>query len=126
MQKKRPLSPHLQIYRLPLAALLSIGHRLTGLALIVGSLGFVGWLAALASGPEAFASLQACMTDCPWILLSVMAFSLALYYHLLNGIRHLFWDWGFGYSLATVRISNMIVLGLTFLLTALTWWEKIP
>ncbi|HEX2245775.1 MAG TPA: succinate dehydrogenase, cytochrome b556 subunit, partial [Gammaproteobacteria bacterium] len=57
--KTQPLSPHLQIYKLPLAALLSITHRITGVFLTLGTAVLVYWLVAIAAGPEAYAQAQA-------------------------------------------------------------------
>ena len=90
--KTRPLSPHLQIYRLPLAAVISIIHRLSGVFLSIGSLLLAYWLLALAAGPDAYASAQAVLGS--WLGKAGLAlWSLGLYVHLYNGIRHLFWMW---------------------------------
>nr|MBS0020930.1 succinate dehydrogenase, cytochrome b556 subunit [Gammaproteobacteria bacterium] len=114
----RPLSPHLQIYKPQLTSVLSILHRLTGVALVVGTIPFVYWLGALAAGPESFANAQALFGSVvgqiiliPWVF--------ALFYHLCNGVRHLFWDVGLGFELKSIYTSGTIVLvaalGLTLL-----------
>ncbi len=119
-KKTRPLSPHLQIYRLQWTMLLSISHRITGIALALGSLLLVCWLAAVASGPEAFATAQAVVGSLPGRLL-LFGWSFALFYHLCNGIRHLFWDAGYGYELATAYCSGLTVLAVSFVLTLGAW-----
>jgi succinate dehydrogenase / fumarate reductase cytochrome b subunit len=116
----RPLSPHLQIYRLPLVAVMSISHRITGLALSAGTLLLAVWLGSGAYGPEPFDRVSALLGS--WFgLLILFGFSLAFYYHLCNGIRHLWWDSGHGFDLAVVRRVNRLVLAATLLLTAVTW-----
>lgn len=115
---KRPLSPHLQIYRLQWTMLLSISHRITGVGLALGSLLLIYWLASAASGPEAFETAQAFLGS--WLgRLLIFAWSFALFYHLCNGIRHLFWDAGYGYELTTAYHSGLAVLAVSLLLTLL-------
>lgn len=117
----RPLSPHLQIYRLPLVSVLSITHRITGVALSAGTLLLVIWLGSAAYGPDAYDIVSDLLGS--WIgLLILFGFSLAFYYHLCNGIRHLVWDIGLGFELTTVRQTNRVVILGTLILTALTWY----
>ncbi len=118
--KARPISPHLQIYRPQLTSVLSITHRMTGLFLGLGSLLLLWWLGAAAAGPETYARTRAMFASLPMILLLV-AWSWALYYHLCNGVRHLFWDAGYGYELPRVYAGGYVVIGVSLLLTALTW-----
>ena len=120
MSRSRPLSPHLQIYRLPISALISISHRVAGVLLAVGSLVLVYWLVALASGPDAFAHAQALLGSVVGRVV-LLALTLALFYHLANGIRHLFWDAGFGFELRTVRASGMLVIVTSIVLTLVAW-----
>jgi succinate dehydrogenase / fumarate reductase cytochrome b subunit len=118
--RDRPLSPHLQIYRWQWTMLLSIVHRLTGVALAVGTLLLVYWLVAAASGPEAFASAQAVMSH--WLgRLLLFGWTWALFYHLANGIRHLFWDMGRGFALATGYATAWLVVIVSVVLTLLAW-----
>ncbi len=119
-QADRPLSPHLQIYRPQLTSVLSILHRLTGVWLWVGALLLTYWLAAAAQGPEAFAGAQGFIGSWLGILL-LASWSLALFYHLCNGIRHLFWDAGFGFDLDTAYRSGWLVLVASLALTAIAW-----
>jgi len=110
----RPLSPHLQVYRLPLTALLSITHRLTGVGLALGALGLVAWLAAAAAGPAWFATAGAIMGSTLGRIV-MFGFAWALFYHLSNGIRHLFWDAGFGFELGAARLSGLIVVAVSLI-----------
>jgi succinate dehydrogenase / fumarate reductase cytochrome b subunit len=116
----RPLSPHLQIYKPQLTSVLSITHRITGVGLSVGTLLLVAWIAAAAKGPDAFAIVSGFMRN-PIGLLLLFGWSVALFYHLANGIRHLFWDAGYGFEIETAYRSGWIVVGATIGLTALTW-----
>jgi succinate dehydrogenase / fumarate reductase, cytochrome b subunit len=116
----RPLSPHLHIYRWQLTSVLSILHRAAGVALTVGTLLLVWWLVAAANGPDAFESAQRFLGS--WLgLLLLFGWSVALFYHLCNGIRHLWWDTGRGLDLRSVYASGWAVLAGTAILTILAW-----
>lgn len=116
----RPLSPHLQIYKLPLTAITSILHRATGVALGVGTLLLVWWLMATATGGSYFEFVQGIMGS--WIgLLVLVGFSFALFFHLCNGIRHLFWDAGYGFEIATADLATKLVIAASVGLTVLAW-----
>jgi succinate dehydrogenase / fumarate reductase, cytochrome b subunit len=119
-KRPRPLSPHLQIYRLPVTALSSITHRATGVALSAGTLLLVCWLVAAANGPAAFAGVSAFIGS-PIGLLLMFGWSLALFYHLGNGIRHLFWDAGHGFDIATAEKSAYAVIAFAVGATLLAW-----
>tara|TARA_B000000441_G_C21546532_1_gene234723 strand:- start:191 stop:526 length:336 start_codon:yes stop_codon:yes gene_type:complete len=101
-------------------ALLSITHRITGVALTAGTLILVYWLLALAAGPDAYADASAVFGSV-FGQIVLFGFSWALYYHLCNGIRHLVWDIGKGLDLESADSSGIIVLGASVLLTVLTW-----
>ncbi len=120
LMRSRPLSPHLQIYKLPLAPLLSIAHRLTGVFLTLGTVVLAYWLIALASGPGAFAEATTALASSAGKI-ALIAWSFALFFHLFNGVRHLFWDAGYGFDLKTVDNSGVAVLLATVLATAATW-----
>lgn len=118
--RDRPLSPHLQVYKLPLNALLSITHRLTGLVLALGSAGVVLMLVMAASGSQTYQAFHAASYH--WLgQVILVAFTLALYFHLCAGVRHLFWDAGHGYDLKTANIGSWLILLGALVLTALTW-----
>jgi succinate dehydrogenase / fumarate reductase, cytochrome b subunit len=116
----RPLSPHLQVYRWQLTSVLSILHRAAGIALAAGTILLVGWLVDAAVGPRAYTGMQHFLAS--WIgLLLLFLWSVALYYHLCNGIRHLWWDSGRGFELRQVYLGGWIVLAATAALTAISW-----
>lgn len=119
-QRARPLSPHVLNYRFPLVALLSISHRVTGVVLAVGTLLLVYWLAAAAYGPAAYDRASHILGS-PIGLLVLFGFSFCLFYHLANGIRHLFWDVGLGFELPTAIKSGYAVIVIAAGLTVLTW-----
>ena len=121
---KRPLSPHLQVYRFHLSMMMSIMHRITGVALTVGTLLLVWWLVAAAAGPESYARAQGFIGS-PIGYLLLFGWSVALFYHLANGIRHLWWDTGHGLDLPAVRTSGMAVLIAAGALTVIAWFFAI-
>jgi succinate dehydrogenase / fumarate reductase cytochrome b subunit len=118
-REDRPLSPHLQIYRPQITSVLSIVHRITGVGLAFGALGLVCWLAAAAAGAQAFEAINALWGSALGILFLVGS-AWALFYHLLNGIRHLFWDVGIGFELETASRSGWAVVIGSVALTALS------
>ena len=118
--QNRPLSPHLQVYRPQLTSVLSILHRATGVAVAAGTLLLVYWLASAAAGPEAYAGAQG-FVGSPLGLILLFGWSVALFYHLCNGIRHLAWDAGFGFELPSVYRSGWAVVIGTAVLTLLAW-----
>ena len=120
MGKGRPLSPHLQIYRLPLPAILSITHRMTGVILSTGTLLLAAWMVALAQGPESFAIAMMIVSH-PLGQLVLFGYSAALFYHMCNGIRHLNWDRGAGLEIESVYRSGKFVIGAAVILTAALW-----
>ncbi|MTJ81790.1 MAG: succinate dehydrogenase, cytochrome b556 subunit [Telmatospirillum sp.] len=118
--RARPLSPHLHNYRFPLVALMSISHRITGVALGLGTILLAYWLGSAAYGPAAFNEASGVLGSLPGRVV-LFGFSFALFYHLANGIRHLFWDVGLGFELATARRSGVWVIGAAVVLTLGTW-----
>lgn len=117
---QRPLSPHLQVYRWRLTMAMSILHRATGAALALGTLMVVWMLLAAASGEAAFSQFVVCVTSLPGQIL-LFGWSVALFYHMSNGIRHLFWDIGKGFELRTAYGSGYAVLIATAVLTMAVW-----
>jgi succinate dehydrogenase / fumarate reductase cytochrome b subunit len=117
---ERPLSPHLQIYKPQISSVLSILHRITGAALGIGLLLLAWWLIAAASGPDAFATVQGFIGS--WLGRTILfGFTWALFYHLLNGIRHLGWDLLLGLDLPTMTRTGWTVVIGSVVLTILTW-----
>jgi succinate dehydrogenase / fumarate reductase, cytochrome b subunit len=119
---ERPISPFMfpKWYRFQLTSSLSILHRLTGIALFVGSILLAWWLVAVAAGGDLYAATHAFIVS-PIGLLLLFGWSVAFFYHLCSGIRHLAWDAGYGFELRDAYRSGYLVLAATVLLTALTW-----
>ena len=116
----RPLSPHLQVYRPQLTSVLSITHRATGIGLSFGIILLITWLVAAAAGVNYFNMVNSVITS--WFgKLVLLGFTWARFYHLCNGIRHLFWDAGIGLEIEQVNLSGWLVLIGTILLTLLSW-----
>lgn len=121
MSIQRPLSPHLQVYRWQITMLMSILHRASGVVLSFGAFGLAWWLLAVAQGGDAYAQAGALLAS-PLGLLALAVFCLALVYHLLNGIRHLLWDAGWGFEIPELYRSGYTVAVLTVVLTAAIWF----
>ena len=118
--ENRPLSPHLQVYRLQWTMLLSITHRATGVALAAGALLLASWLIALANGPQSFQAIQDFLAS--WVgRLLLFGWTWSLMYHLANGLRHLAWDAGKGLELPAAQASGYLVLIVSVLLTVAVW-----
>ena len=117
----RPLSPHLQVYRFQITSVLSICHRFSGMALTFGTPVLALWLWSAAYSPECFAWLS---RQCAaWYgQVALIGWSFAFFYHLANGIRHLFWDIGKGFALTTVTRTGVAAVLFAVILTTLTWW----
>ena len=116
----RPTSPHLQVYRWTVTMASSILHRATGVALAAGGLWLAWWLIAAASGPDAFANAQA-FSGSVLGRLFLFGFTWALMFHLLNGIRHLVWDAGYGFDVGTSTKSGWAAVIGSVALTLLAW-----
>ncbi len=126
MAVERPLSPHLQVYRPQLTATLSILHRITGLLLSLGGTLLVGWVLILAQGPDHHEHLQAFANGSivKWLVCAgFYVFVFSLVYHLLNGIRHLVWDAGYGLDIPSAYRSGWAVVVLSIVITALLAWR---
>ncbi len=119
-KSQRPLSPHLQIYKPQISSLLSILHRLTGLYLSLGSYVLVLWLLFLAFYPQAFLGMYNFFGSF-FGKICLISWTLTFFYHLFNGVRHLFWDAGKGYDLKTMECSGWAVLGASGALTVAVW-----
>ena len=119
---ERPLSPFMFPiwYRFQITSALSILHRLTGIALAVGSILLVWWLITVAAGGELFATTHTFLVS-PIGIVLLFGWSIAFFYHLCNGVRHLAWDAGYGFEIRCASRSGYAVLAATVLLTAITW-----
>ena len=116
----RPLSPHLQIYRPQMTSVLSISHRFTGAILGFALLILVYWLVSLAAGEAAYAAALGVLSSWPVRLLLFVG-TFAFFYHLANGIRHLWWDTGRGLEMPQLRASGWTAVIVSTALTLLTW-----
>jgi succinate dehydrogenase / fumarate reductase cytochrome b subunit len=114
------MSPHLMIYRPQLTSILSIIHRGTGVGLAVGTLFITWWLVAAAMGPGPYEATRELYGS--WIgLLVLLGFSVCLFYHLCNGVRHLLWDMGYLLEIKEVNGSGWVMLCASAILTFVAW-----
>jgi len=116
----RPLSPHLGIYRWQLTMAMSILHRMTGVVLGIGAVLLVAWLLAVANGPESFGMVTGWLGSVIGKLL-LFGWAFSFFYHMGNGIRHLFWDVGRGFDLRHSAISGVAVVVVSIVLTLAFW-----
>lgn len=120
--KNKPLSPHIQIYKPQISSFTSILHRATGIFLYLGTILICWAMVRYAYQVEIImdGDIEEKTCDCSWkyVMYAVVAmWSFSLYYHLCNGVRHLFWDIGKGFDKQTANRNGLIVLILSFLLT---------
>jgi len=119
-RRPRPLSPHLQVYKMTLTFVMSGFHRITGFALYFGMVLVAWWLLAAASGPNAYAYFE-------WFAgsligrLVLFGYSWALIHHMLGGIRHLIWDTEHGFEPAERELLAMATIAGSILLTFVVW-----
>lgn len=122
--RARPTSPHLEIYRWQIGNSLSILHRLTGVALALGLLALCYWLVSLAGGEQSYAAAAKLLAS-PLGLLVLAGWTFAFFYHLMNGVRHLFWDVGYGFERTQRHASGWFAvlgaLGATLAAWAVIW-----
>ena len=116
----RPLSPHLSVYRWPITMTLSILHRMTGVALSVGLIALVAWLQAIASGSASYDTVSGWMETLIGQLF-LLDWTFSFFFHLANGVRHLFWDVGLGFELRQANASAWFVVFATVAMTAAYW-----
>ncbi len=115
----RPLSPHVSIYRFPLNGILSIMHRITGVAMAASSVLIIWWFMAAATSESAFSFINGLMTS--WLGIIVLTLSAAaLWFHFMNGIRHLIWDTGAHFGQRRVYRSGIVSLVAAAIMLAIT------
>ena len=117
---KSPLSPHLSIYRWPITMTLSILHRVTGVAMSVGLIVLCAWLLSAAAGAADYDRVASLLSSVIGRLM-LIGFSFAFFFHLANGVRHLFWDVGYGFEKYQANASAWFVLLLAGGMTAAFW-----
>ncbi|HEY4942474.1 MAG TPA: succinate dehydrogenase, cytochrome b556 subunit [Rhizomicrobium sp.] len=115
--RPRPLSPHVFHYSWPVAMATSITHRVTGCGLAAGTILLTWWLIAIASGPATYNRFMD-LAATPLGQVILFGFTWSLAFHLLNGIRHLAWDLGYGFSIAAARTTSILVIAGSILLAA--------
>ena len=120
MKSESPLSPHLQVYKWQLSSLLSITHRMSSVFNLAGLSFFALWIFLLFFGENSFSYFEIFASTFIGKFIFV-GITWSFSYHLLNGIRHLFWDIGYGYDLKTANLSGVVVLSSSFILTFLVW-----
>jgi succinate dehydrogenase / fumarate reductase cytochrome b subunit len=118
--QRRPLAPHLRIYRLTMTMTMSILHRLTGVALYLGTLLLAWWLVAAAWSPGAYAPFRSFIGS-PAGEIVLLGYVWALLHHLLGGLRHFVWDMGKGFDLPAANFMARAILIGSLSLTAAIW-----
>ena len=117
---KNPLSPHLQIYRWHISSLLSITHRISGVINLLALVLIFFWLVVLSLGENNY-ELFLLIINSFFGKFILIGFIWSMSFHLLSGIRHLFWDLGYGFEIKTANISGMIVIISSLVLTIIFW-----
>ena len=117
---ERPLSPHLGVYRWQISNSLSILHRATGVMLSLGALVLGGWLITVAAGYEAYGRVMEWLSS-PFGRFMLFAWTFCFFYHLSNGVRHLFWDAGFGFDKHRARLTGWVVVAVALILSIGLW-----
>lgn len=120
MSYPRPKSPNMQNYRPQLTSVMSFGHRLSGVVLALFAFGLAAWLVAGAIGPFAFDRAQSVALSIPGRVVLFLA-TLAVFYHLCNGIRHLIWDSVRAFELRSIYIGGRAVVAASLILTTALW-----
>lgn len=119
-KNQRPLSPHIGIYKRQITSILSISHRMSGFALYIGAILLAWWI---------IANVYGCVSCINPLITSdigkifLILWSFALFYHMLNGIRHLFWDMGKGFEIKTVNRTGILVVIVAVIMTVLSWYS---
>ena len=122
--KSRPMSPHLQIYRPTISMVMSVMHRLTGLALYVGVGFLLFWFASILLGQNFYLFFTKIMQSFI-IQIVFFLFTWAFFHHMFGGIRHFIWDLGFGFDLKSVDILSSLTLILSFFSTILLFFYNL-
>jgi succinate dehydrogenase / fumarate reductase cytochrome b subunit len=119
-EMNRPLSPHASVYKWQVSNTLSILHRATGVFMSLGALALVAWIVSAGLGESAYTAVLGLLRS--WLgMLVLFGLSFAFFYHLGNGIRHLFWDAGLGFDKHVARMSGWVTFIAALVVTALFW-----
>ena len=117
---KNPLSPHLQIYRWQISSLISITHRITGILNFLGLIFISVWISSAGISENSFEYFSIFLKSFIGRFI-LIGFTWSMSYHLLSGIRHLFWDLGYGYEIKTANFSGILVILSSLILTIVLW-----
>ena len=117
---KNPLSPHLQIYRWHISSLLSITHRIAGVVNLISLILIFFWLVVLSFSENNY-ELFLLVIYSFFGKFILIGFTWSMIFHVLSGIRHLFWDLGYGFEIKTANISGIIVIISSLVLTVIFW-----
>jgi succinate dehydrogenase / fumarate reductase cytochrome b subunit len=117
---KNPLSPHLQIYRWQISSLISITHRITGILNFLGLIFISAWISSAGISENLFECFSVFLKSFIGRFI-LIGFTWSISYHLLSGIRHLFWDLGYGYEIKTANFSGILVILGSLILTIVLW-----
>ena len=117
---KNPLSPHLQIYRWHISSLLSITHRISGIVNLLALILIFFWLVVLSFSENNY-ELFLILINSFFGKFILIGFTWSMIFHVLSGIRHLFWDLGYGFEIKTANISGIIVIISSLVLTVIFW-----
>ena len=118
--KNNPLSPHLQIYRWQISSLVSITHRITGILNLLGLIFICAWISSAGIGENFFESFSVFLKGFIGKFI-LIGFTWSMSFHLLSGIRHFFWDLGYGYEIKIANFSGIIVIIGSLFLTIILW-----
>ena len=118
--RQPPLSPHVQVWRWHITMLSSILHRVTGGALYGGALILAIWAICLGAGPEVYMTFMTVLGSIPGKVV-MFGLTLAVFYHLGNGVRHLVWDAGLGFDVKTANLTSVATLAFAFAATLAIW-----
>ena len=117
---KNPLSPHLQIYRWQVSSLVSITHRITGILNLLGLILICAWISSAGIGENFFGYFSVFLKSFIGKFI-LIGFTWSMCFHIASGIRHLFWDLGYGFEIKTANISGTIVIISSLILTIIFW-----
>ena len=117
---QNPLSPHLQIYRWHISSLLSITHRISGVINLLSLILIFFWLIILSLGENNY-ELFLILINSFLGKFILIGFSWSMCFHILSGIRHLIWDFGYGFEIRTANVSGIIVIILSLFFTTVFW-----
>ena len=117
---KNPLSPHLQIYRWQISSLISIAHRITGIFNFLGLIFISAWISSAGISENLFEYFLIFLQSFIGKFI-LIGFTWSISYHVLSGVRHLFWDLGYGYEIKTANFSGIMVILGSLILTIVLW-----